>query len=238
MVNFSLFNDKTDIINKKVHDFCKDNQTFVDFSCSETGLSVKETTCSNGCYYYGYHHYPDCFNGCTDSDSDNIHVTGNITGLELKKQGKNYYDSITTYEDGCSGTKVIEHSCAENGRIVKEEITCPEKMTCVKGACIENPALVSASEWNKEGITIKAKADTKKPFWVIITTYDKDNSILSISRTKSLALEKYENVYLSADVPNSDQISKKTVEVYDIPDPSKWTVYLNETYVIEYDEDS
>ena len=236
-VNFSLV-DGDNIINKKVNDFCKDNQTFVDFSCSETGLNGKETTCSNGCYYYGYHHYPACFDGCKDSDNDNIHVAGNITGLELKKQGKNYYDSITFYNDGCSGTKVVEHTCAENGRIIKEEITCPKKMTCVQGACIENPALVSALEWNKEGITIEAKADTKKPFWVIITMYDKDNSILSISRTKSLALKKYENIYLSADVPEPDQISKKTVEVYDIPDPSKWTVYLNETFVMEYDEDS
>jgi hypothetical protein len=237
-VNFSLFNNEDEIISKNINDFCKDNQTFVNFSCSATGLNVKETTCSNGCYYYGYKSYPGCFDGCTDSDSDNIKIKGNITGLELKQSGDNYYDSITSYEDGCSGTKVVEHTCAENGKIIKKEIECPEKMTCVEGACIERPALVSAQEWNKDGVRIEAIKDTKKPFWIIITTYDKDNSLLSVSRTKSLALEKYESVHLSADYPDSDQIYKKTVQVYDIPDPSNWTVYLNETFVMEYDEDS
>jgi hypothetical protein len=218
-------------------DFCKDENTLVDASCNP-GIELTEITCEEGCYL-DEHDVARCFSGCVDSDSSSTETKGNVTGLY------DYLDSSNTkvkfVEDGCKDLKtVIERTCGTNGKVSYQEIPCTGDKVCQDGKCTQFNALsVNSSNFALDYKNFNTKLRTvneiEVPFWVITTLKDEDGMILSY---KKELFEPNNGYTYNSELTfnNPDKVEKKEVIVYDVPDPSKWSVYLTNTYSHTADE--
>jgi hypothetical protein len=219
------------------NDFCKDENTLIDASCNP-GIKLTEITCDNGCYL-DEHNVAKCLQGCVDSDDDNTEIKGNVTGLYTSED--TFEDQIVYREDTCKNTDskvVIERTCGDDHRIVSQEITCSGANVCQNGKCTTFSALnVTLSNFNKQSsfdTSLESIGEITVPFWIVTTLKDEDGKILSYKRELFEPGESSYNSYLT--YHNSNLVEKKEVIVYDVPDPSKWSVYLTNNYSHTADE--
>ena len=219
---------------------CLGENSLVKVTLSDNGPVFEQKTCATGCHYGNKNGWgADCFTGCTDTDNGELNIRGNVTGLVSEDYPNGIiYGTLKTLSDACSldETEVIELSC-DGDYIKSSNYECPNRHICVDGACRERPASLEASEiWGHDYVRIRALEDVTVPFFVIITLFDENNSFLARSEHRYSGLNKYYDVNPRTYVSNTNLIRKKEVIVYDTPDPSTWNVYLNGTYVVEYNE--
>jgi hypothetical protein len=219
---------------------CLGENTLVKATMSDNGPVFENKNCPQGCHFGNNGGWgADCFAGCTDTDNNEINIQGNVTGLVSEDYpGGIHYGTLKTLSDACTldETEVIELSC-DGDNIKETKYDCPNRHICVGGACKERPASLEASETgSRDSVQIKVLEDVTVPFFVIMTIFDENKSFLARSETKSPPLNKNNYQYFYVSNNNYDLIRSKEVIVYDTPDPSTWNVYLNATYVVEYNE--
>ena len=223
-----------------LNNVCLGQNSLVKVTLSDNGPIFEQKTCATGCHYGNKNGWgADCFAGCTDTDNGELNIKGNVTGLVSEDYPNGIlYGTLKTLSDSCSldETEVIELSC--DGDYIKDtKYDCPDRHICVEGACAERPASLEASEvWSHDYVRIRALEDVTVPFFVIMTLFDENKSFLARSEHRYYGLNKNHEVNPRTSVQDTNLIRRKEVIAYDTPDPSTWNVYLNETYVVEYNE--
>jgi hypothetical protein len=171
---------------------------------------------------------------CQDSDLDDITIKGTTSGLELDLSSAE--SKLTSREDSCfDSSKVIEYVCSEDNFVDWELKTCPEKTICLDGACVIAPPLLNAEDFSKTTTKLLAVEDVDKPFWVITTLLDEDGVIILFSKILYPSLEKDQPYDHIVSYPDLDLVKTKKLVIFDVNDPSLWTVYLNETFEVQYE---
>jgi hypothetical protein len=223
---------------KDLNPVCLDENTLIKVVFEENKFKFVQETCVSGCHFGHKNGWnANCFTGCTDTDNDELTIQGNVTGLVLEDYPDGIsYETLKTLSDGCSldQTKIVELSC--EGNYIKDTVVpCSSGNVCVSGACQERlPSVEAIEHSDKRQIKIKGLEDVTVPFFVSMTLYGENNSVLARSEIKYPHLNEGGTIYSYSDYPNENLVKKKEVIVYDVPDPNKWTVFLNETFVMEY----
>jgi hypothetical protein len=173
---------------------------------------------------------------CQDSDLNDTSKKGTITGIELDLTSGSAENKLTSKQDSCyDSSKVIEYVCSEDNFVDWELETCPEKTICLDGACVIAPPLLNAEDVSKTTTKLFAIENVDKPFWVITTLLDEDGAIILFSKILYPSLEKDQPYDHIVSYPDLDLVKTKKVVVFDVNDPSLWTVYLNETFEVQYE---
>jgi hypothetical protein len=173
---------------------------------------------------------------CNDPDLNDTSKKGTITGQELDLTSGSVENKLVSKEDSCyDSSKVIEYVCNENDFVDWELKTCPEKTICLEGACVLAPPLLNAEDVSKTTTKLLAIENVDKPFWVITTLLDEDGTIILFSKILYPSLEKEQPYEHIVSYPDLDLVKTKKVVVFDVNDPSLWTVYLNETFEVQYE---
>jgi hypothetical protein len=215
-----------------VNNYCKDNKTLIEYSCSDNKVLIEESSCSGSCSLASG--VGICFDGCSDSDGEDAYVQGEITGLKLENWGNDYDEKIKVEKDGCLNGQVVEKYC--DGNYIKEKLlSCSEGYSCDEGACVQ-PKIFKIWEDSKTSVGFKPIKNISTPFWVVISLKGEDNGVILFKKTLYHNATKDESFYNFGYYSNDDLIKKKEVLVYDVDDPSEWTVYLNKPFVVEYNE--
>jgi len=129
-------------------DYCKDENTVVEYKCSGGNCTPVEYNCNNDCLP-GYEKYCFCSGGrcvkkryCRESDRHkDIYDPGYCEEFEGKT-------SVGRYDDGCNGSVLREYFCKNDGSCGFIDIDCSSSFfrrggSCSSGECTQNPQLGS-----------------------------------------------------------------------------------------------
>ena len=212
---------------------CFNNQILLDYSCVQGLVVVHETLCERGCFNNSIGE-GNCFEGCVDSDGENSTSLGNVSGLESSGLGEGRYErQLVIKEDGCLDSQnLVEQICSDNGYVASRIISCPRRTVCLQGGCVlSGPAEVFDSS---KALTVIRLPDlvefVNSSFWVIVSFKDAQGTILFTHKELFYYEMGVRDYSLSHHYHNENAIFTKEVVVYDVPDPSRWNIYLNGTY--------
>ncbi|MBI2668452.1 hypothetical protein HYX14_01285 [Candidatus Woesearchaeota archaeon] len=138
-----------------------------------------------------------------------------------------HLDCLTPTELAC------DDGYDNDGDTVKdcEDTDCATNIACKKPLA---EFVVKAEEADKLHTKITAGEDINKVFWIFTTVKDKDGTILIFNKELVSSMKKDEIYTSTITYKNPEKIAKKAVVVYDTPDPSKWTVYLDQKFEQTY----
>ncbi|MBT6367475.1 hypothetical protein HOJ75_02205 [Candidatus Woesearchaeota archaeon] len=209
-------------------------QLLLESNCSGTFLDLllEGEESQTGLSYYDL--YDDI---CLDPDNENVSVRGDTIGIELEQTSMGtYQEKRVLKSDGCfNETHVVEQTCGENDYIVSETVQCPPKTFCSEGACIDIIPVVSISDISKSVTELYIDENITVPFSVITQLYDENGTVIVFNKVLYPSAQKDDVIQMTVTYDTIDTVKQKSVTVYDVPDPSVWKVYLNETFVAEYD---
>lgn len=213
-----------------------DDATLVTYSCgAQGGMARTETQCAQGCFETDARGAA-CFEGCTDSDEEDVHIAHNVTGFVLYDTYRGGFEQrVGMREDSCVGSEVVEQVCREDGFIEQKRIACPTGEVCRLGACVRAPPTFGIEESGSSGIRLTlVDENVDMPFYVAMTFYNAQGEIVGFHRERIEGSRDQYSYYVSASISAQEDVVRKEVVVYDTLNQDAWKVYLNESFVIEY----